>query len=105
MTSDRSIAYGRVMKTLADMGPAKLQPAEQEIVREAADAMFFADDLDGNVSAAEALSRLGRLAAQLVEANRWLFDTADRLVHDVEACGPGRLQAVAPAPRPPSLVY
>jgi hypothetical protein len=43
------------------------------------------------VSAAEALSRLGRLAAQLVEANRWLFDTADRLVHDVERCGPGRV--------------
>src|SRR4051794_24277294 len=34
MTSDRSKAYGRVMRTLADIGPAKLQPAEDEIVRE-----------------------------------------------------------------------
>jgi hypothetical protein len=88
MTSDRSIAYGRVMKTLADVGPAKLQPAEHEIVREAADAMFFADDLEGNLYAAGALSRLGQLAARLVESDRWLFETAERLVHDVEACGP-----------------
>jgi hypothetical protein len=88
MTSDRSMAYGRVMKTLADVGPAKLQPSEREVVREAADAMFFAENLEGDVYAAEALSRLGRMAARLVESDRWLFETADRLVHDVEACGP-----------------
>jgi hypothetical protein len=88
MTSDRSNAYGRVMKTLADIGPAKLQPAEDEIVREAADAMFFAEDLEGNLHAAAALSRLGQLAARLVDSDRWLFETAERLVHDVEACGP-----------------
>jgi hypothetical protein len=88
MTSQRAQAYGRVMKTLADMGPAKLQPVEQDIVREAADAMFFAADLEGDLEAAEALSRLGRLAARLVESDRWLFETADRLVQDVEECGP-----------------
>jgi hypothetical protein len=88
MTSDRSDAYGRVMKTLADVGPAKLQPAERELVREAADAMFFAEDLVGDIHAAEALSRLGRLAASLVDSDRWLFETAERLVRDVEACGP-----------------
>ena len=76
------------MKTLADMGPAKLQPGEQDVVRDAADAMFFAADLEGNLEAAEALSRLGRLAARLVASERWLFETADRLVHDVESCGP-----------------
>jgi hypothetical protein len=88
MTSDRSNAYGRVMKTLADIGPAKLQPAEREIVREAADAMFFAEDIEANIHAAEALLRLAQLATTLVESDRWLFETADRLVHDVQACGP-----------------
>ena len=78
------------MKTLADMGPAKLQPGEQDVVRDAADAMFFAADLEGDLGAAEALSRLGRLAARLVESDRWLFETADRLVHDVESCGPAQ---------------
>lgn len=88
MTAERAQAYGRVMKTLADMGPAKLQPSERETVREAADAMFFAHDLEGDEQAAAALSRLGRLAARLVESERWLFETADRLVQDVEHCGP-----------------
>jgi hypothetical protein len=88
MSPERAQAYGRVMKTLADMGPAKLQPRERDVVREAADAMFFAGDLEGDYEAADALSRLGKLAARLVEADRWLFATADRLIHDVEACGP-----------------
>ena len=88
MTPERSEAYGRVMKTLADMGPAKLQPRERELIREAADAMFFANDLEGDLDAADAMSRLGRLAATLVDADRWLFETADRLVQDVEHCGP-----------------
>jgi hypothetical protein len=95
MTSDRSNAYGRVMKTLSDIGPAKLQPSEREVIREAADAMFFADDVEGDLDAAEALSRLGRMAAALVDADRWLFETADRLVHDVEACGPQPVVAIA----------
>ena len=37
MTSERTQAYGRVVKTLEDLGPAKLQPAEQDRVRDAAD--------------------------------------------------------------------
>ena len=88
MSPERAQAYGRVMKTLADMGPAKLQSAEQALVREAADAMFFANDLDGDFEAADALARLGDLTARLVEADRLLFETADRLMHDVESCGP-----------------
>jgi hypothetical protein len=42
MTSDRTQAYGRVVKTLEDLGPAKLQPHEQELIREAADTLIFA---------------------------------------------------------------
>src|SRR5436189_6567 len=35
MTAERTQAYGRVMKTLQDVGPAKLQPSEQARVRRA----------------------------------------------------------------------
>jgi hypothetical protein len=38
MTSERTQAYGRVVKTLDDLGPTKLQPAEQERIRDAAEA-------------------------------------------------------------------
>jgi hypothetical protein len=93
MTPERANAYGRVMRTLADLGPAKLQRHEQDVIREAADAMFFAHDLDGDEHAAAAMSELGLLAARLVASDRWLFETADRLVHDVEHCGPAAIPA------------
>ena len=88
MSPERAQAYGRVMKTLSDMGPAKLQPRERELVREAADAMFFARDLESDFEAADAVARLGEMTAMLVEADRWLFESADRLIEDVELCGP-----------------
>ncbi|MBA2261778.1 MAG: hypothetical protein H0W03_03805, partial [Solirubrobacterales bacterium] len=40
-TSERSQAYGRVMRTLADVGPAKLLADEQDLIRESADELLF----------------------------------------------------------------
>ena len=88
MTADRAQAYGRVMKTLADMGPAKLQPRERALVREAADAMLFARDIDEDAHAQMAFDALHEMVETLVESERWLFQTADRLLRDVEDCGP-----------------
>ena len=42
MTSERTQAYGRIVKTLEDLGPAKLLASEQERIREAADTLIFA---------------------------------------------------------------
>jgi hypothetical protein len=84
MTSERSQAYGRVMKMLADIGPAKLHADEQELIRDAADALFFAEDS----SAAQALDRVDELASRLVEAGRLLEDTAQQLLRDLEGSGP-----------------
>ena len=42
MTNERTQAYGRVVKTLDELGPSKLLPAEQARIREAADCLFFA---------------------------------------------------------------
>ena len=88
MNADRAQAYGRVMKTLADMGPSKLQPRERDLVREAADAMLFAEDIDQDAHAQMAFDALQEMAENLVESERWLFASADRLLRDVEDCGP-----------------
>jgi len=81
MNNDRSLAYGRVMKTLADEGPAKLFAAEIQIIRTACDALLFEGDAYDELAAVE------DLAQQLVDADRWLPDHARELVDDVAACG------------------
>jgi len=81
MDNDRSQAYGRVMKTLTDNGPAKLLPNEQETIRDAADALFFEGDAYDELAAVE------DLAQHLVDSDRWLAQRARQLVDDVAACG------------------
>jgi hypothetical protein len=85
MNSERTQAYGRVVKTLEDVGPAKLQPAEQDRIREAADTLIFAVDLD---EARAALSDVDALAEHLVGSGRWTSERAEQLVSDILACGP-----------------
>ena len=76
------------MRTLEDMGPAKLFDAERERIRAAADTLFFAEDLGVDAEAREAVSDITALARQLVESDRWLDETARKLLHDVLATGP-----------------
>jgi hypothetical protein len=84
MTSnaDRALAYGRVVKTLDELGPTKLQADEQELIRTAADALIFDED------AYEALAQVEDLAERLVDAERWTPERARALVDDIAACGP-----------------
>jgi hypothetical protein len=93
MTSERSQAYGRVMRTLEDVGPAKLLDSERERIRAAADTLFFAEDLGTDAEAREAVSDMAALARHLVESERWLDESAGRLLEDITSCGP--LQPVA----------
>ena len=90
MNSERSQAYGRVMKALADLGPAKLHADEQELIRDAADTLLFTED----AGADEVLNRVDQLASRLVDSGRLLEETADKLLSDLEGCGP--TPAVAP---------
>ena len=85
MNSERTQAYGRVVKTLEDLGPAKLQSAEQARVREAADTLIFAVDLD---EARAAMADVDSLAEHLVASDRWSEERAKQLVDDLLACGP-----------------
>jgi hypothetical protein len=88
MTSERSQAYGRVMRTLEDVGPAKLMDSEKDRVRHAADTLFFAEDLGTDAEARDAVSDITALARHLVESERWLDETARKLLQDVLAAGP-----------------
>jgi hypothetical protein len=85
MNSERTQAYGRVVKTLEDLGPTKLQPAERDRVREAADTMIFATGLE---ETRDAMVDVDALAEHLVASDRWSEERARRLVDDLLACGP-----------------
>jgi hypothetical protein len=86
MNSERTQAYGRIVKTLEDLGPAKLLDGEQERIRQAADTLIFASDGDSDVRAAVADIRA--LADHLAESGRWTAERADELVDDLAGCGP-----------------
>ena len=75
MNTERTHAYGRVVKTLDELGPTKLQPAEQDRGREAAEARNAMADMDS-------------LAEHLVASDRWSEERARQLVDDLLACGP-----------------
>jgi hypothetical protein len=93
MTSERSQAYGRVMRILEDVGPAKLTDSERERVRTAADTLFFAEDLSVDAEARDSVADVTALARHLVDSERWLDESARRMLQDILACGP--LQPVA----------
>jgi hypothetical protein len=95
MTSERSQAYGRVTKLVDDLSGSKLHASEQQTIRDAADALFFCEDLSGDPEARRALESLEVLIASLVESERFTPETADRLRADVEGCGPALVGAAS----------
>ena len=88
MTSERARAYGRLMTTVENLRGSKLHSEEVQIVREAADALFFCDDLDGDPTAQQALSVFHELTDRLLESERMVPEAAHRLTAQVEECGP-----------------
>jgi hypothetical protein len=88
MNSDRAQAYGRLMRTIREDGPLGLDPAETALVREAADAMLFCENLATDDEARDGLTRVGDLAGDLVGSGRWGPDRAEQLLRDIECCGP-----------------
>jgi hypothetical protein len=88
MTSDRAKAYRHVVKTVRDMGPAKLRPCEQACIREAADALLFCGDRDA-AHARGAFAAAAEMTDGLINAGRWTSSRAGRLLDDIWACGPG----------------
>jgi hypothetical protein len=85
MNSDRTHAYGRVVRTLDDLGPTKLQPAELDRIRDAADTLIFASSPD---EAGPALDDVRELCTHLVSVDRWTEERAEQLLSDLQDCGP-----------------
>jgi hypothetical protein len=85
MTSERTQAYGRVVRTLEDVGPTKLHESEQQRIRDAADTLIFASSPD---EASAALADVDALCEHLVATDRWTAERAADLAQDVLACGP-----------------
>jgi hypothetical protein len=88
MNSERAHAYGCLMKTLQSLRGAKLHPEEEETVREAADALFFCEDLEVDASPQQALSTFHELTDRLLESERMTPEMVHRLTAQVEDCGP-----------------
>jgi hypothetical protein len=85
MNSERTHAYGKVVKLLDDLGPAKLQPAELDRIRLAADTLVFASTAE---EARLAIGDVQVLVEHLVAVDRWTEERADELMRDLEGCGP-----------------
>jgi len=92
MTNERTEAYGRVVQTLDEIGATKLLPAEQARIRDAADTLIFASDLE---EAEDALRDMGLLTEHLLSSGRWLEERIDLLVANLLACGPSNVPAAA----------
>ena len=88
MTSERSQAYGRVTKLVGDLSGSKLHADEQQTIRDAADALFFCEDLTADTDARRALDAAEDLIDRMVENERFTIETAGRLRADLDGCGP-----------------
>jgi hypothetical protein len=88
MSPERTQAYRHVLHTLAELGPTKLQPAEQDRIRYAADSLIFCNDLLDDDATRDSLEDTELLCEVLVESGRWERVTADRLIAELRACGP-----------------
>jgi hypothetical protein len=94
MNAERTQAYGRVMHTLDELGPSKLQSDEQDRIRQDADTLIFSTELSTDPDAQAALQDIFHLCRDLVTSGRWEEETAHRLATDLRECGP---EAGAPA--------
>jgi DNA mismatch repair ATPase MutL len=88
MTSNRSEAYGRVMRTLDTIGASKLHAHEQALIRDTADALFFCERLETDEAALDAMAAVRDLGEAMLAGDRLMPETLERLVADVEGCGP-----------------
>lgn len=73
------------MQTLAELGPSKLLPREEERLRQGADTLLFCEGADAG---REAMSDTDALLESLVSSGRWTHDRASRLADDLAGCGP-----------------
>jgi hypothetical protein len=86
MTSERTQSYTRVVRTLDDLGPTKLQAGEQQRIRDAADTLIFSAGIEDAERAA--IADVEALIEFLAASGRWTTERAGELRDDVLGCGP-----------------
>jgi hypothetical protein len=79
------------MRIVADDGPDALEPSERTLLREAADSVFFSEDLASDEEARDALAAVADLTGELVGSARWDAARAESALMDLESCGPPQL--------------
>jgi hypothetical protein len=95
MTSTRTVAYRRVMRTLRGVDAPALWAVEHDRVRGAAGTLLFCRDLD-DADVRWAFAKVAALCDELVDAERWTPRRAQQLLDNIWACGPD-LAAHVPA--------
>ena len=88
MNEARTQSYSRVVKALYDLGPSKLQPDEQALIRDAADGLIFCAGPGLDQDTRAAMDRVEAQLAELVRSGRWTEPTAHALLADLAGCGP-----------------
>ena len=88
MSPERTQSYRRVMRTLDELGPSKLQQSEQDRIRTAADTLIFSSGISGDPVAEDSLLDIERLCGDLVDCGRWEAVAARQLSDDLYGCGP-----------------
>jgi hypothetical protein len=94
MDAERAQAYGRVVRTLEEVGPTKLLVSERKLIREAADALLFGGGEAGDGLQVVVLE-VAQLISHLEESGRWTRESAAALDADIRACGADALPRAA----------
>lgn len=84
MDGERAQAYGQAMRALAELPRGRLSPNDQAVVREAADALVFCEDLERDTAATLALAAFYDLVLKAEVPP----ETAAHLTAAVLTCGP-----------------
>jgi len=85
MTSDRSKAYGRLMK-LIEANVAVLHPSERQTLRDAADAHLFSPNAAADPQCWETTLAAEALLEVLVDFREWPMELADRIRVELSLC-------------------
>jgi hypothetical protein len=91
MTSQRAQAYATALKSLRDLKPSKFTDAQMDLFQQTADALFFTDSLDE--STADLLATTHAELDIIVENDRLMPETVQRLKDELDGIGPARVAA------------
>jgi hypothetical protein len=91
MTSQRAQAYATALKSLRDLKPSKFTDAQMDLFQQTADALFFTDVIDE--STADLLATTHAELDIIVENDRLLPETVQRLKDELDGIGPARVAA------------